>query len=139
MASGQHHEHLQDMPPPLPSERSTGIVFATVFLIFTLLLRHHAAAAIATGVVSFAFLTLALVRPQTLAPLNRAWFKLALLLNRFVSPVVMFVIYAVVIVPAGLVMQRLRDPLQRDAHNLRASYWIDRTSGLPPTTMRDQF
>ncbi len=139
MASGQHHESLHEAPPPPPSERSTGLVFALVFLIAALLVRHHPVALTATGLTSLAFLILALARPLALAPLNRAWFKLALLLNRYVSPLVMFLIYAVVIVPSGLIMQRVRDPLQREAGKSRNTYWIDRASGLPPTCMRDQF
>ncbi len=139
MTSGHHHEHFQDTPPPLPSERSTGLVFAAVSMFAALLLRHHVMVALFTGLASLAFLTLALARPVALAPLNRAWFRLALMLNRVVSPVVMFVIYATVIVPAGLAMQRLRDPLQRKTAKARTTYWIDRADGITPTSMRDQF
>lgn len=139
MDSGQHHEHFADTPPPLPSERATGLVFAAVFAIATLALRHHTWAALTSGLTSLVFLTLALTRPLILAPLNRAWFKLALLLNRIVSPVVMFVLYAGVIVPAGLAMQALRDPLQQKVPVRGQTYWIDRKNGPPPTSMRDQF
>lgn len=139
MASGNHLEHLQETPPPLPSERSTGLVFAAVLLIAALLMRHSAWAALATGLASLAFLLLALARPLALAPLNRGWFKLALMLNSVVSPVMMLLIYAVVIVPAGLLMQRLRDPLQRCAPGARSTYWIDRNNTVAPTSMRDQF
>ena len=87
---------------------------------------------------SAATLATAFLAPAWLAPLNRAWFKLALLLNRVVSPVVMFVIYAGVIVPFGLVMQLLRDPLAAKRPE-RASHWIDRSQSSPMTSMRDQF
>ena len=137
MSQGHHHESLTEAPPELASERSTGLVFAAVAAIAAVLLRHHLAFAGTAAAIAAAFAAVAMLWPSALAPLNRAWFRLALVLNRFVSPVVMFVIYAVVIVPAGLVMQRLRDPLQRARGSGRASYWIERTA--PQTDMRDQF
>lgn len=138
MGQGNHHETLIDTPPPLPSERSTGIVFAVVFLAAGILLRHHDELMVAALTASAATLATALLAPAWLAPLNRAWFKLALLLNRVISPVVMFVIYAGVIVPFGLVMQLLRDPLAAKRPE-RASHWIDRCQSSPTTSMRDQF
>lgn len=140
MSEGCHHEPIIDEPPPLPSERSTGLVFAVVFLIAAILLRGTVALFLAALLASLAFLGLALLAPAVLAPLNRAWFALALVLNRFVSPIVMFVIYAVVIVPAGLLMQLLRDPLQSHRGDRRASYWIDRNGETPArSSMTDQF
>lgn len=139
MASGHDHETIDEAPPPLPSERSTGLVFAVATLIAALLLRHIPLALWLLGATSLTFLALALIQPQRLAPLNRAWFRLALFLNRFVSPVVMFLIYAGVIVPAGLLMQAVRDPLQARGRGKPDSYWINRADGLPRTGMRDQF
>lgn len=137
--SGRHHETLIDAPPPLPSERSTGLVFAAVSLIAAALARHAPAAAWTFATASLVFLMLALARPALLAPLNKAWFRLALMLNRIVSPVTMFLIYASVIVPAGLLMQSVRDPLQRKGRGDRDSYWIERDTQASPTGMRDQF
>ena len=139
MASGQHHEQMTETPPPMPSERSTGIVFTVVLSLAALLLRHIPAAALLCAVAAAAMLATALLRPTLLGPLNRAWFQLALLLNRIVSPVVMFILYAIVIVPAGLIMQTRRDPLLARARGTRDSYWIDRAGGPPQTGMRDQF
>lgn len=146
---GQHHETLIEEAPELPSERSTGIVFAVVSVIAAVFLRHHTLAMTTAGAVALGFLALALLAPAALGPLNRAWFRLALLLNRAVSPVIMLAIYGLVIVPAGLLMQALRDPLQlkpRAGSGTTTgigtgthSYWIARTPASAPTSMRDQF
>jgi hypothetical protein len=139
MEVGQHHEVVREAPPDLPSERSTGLVFAAVAAIAAVLLRSMPVAAGGAGVLALLFALIAFLAPHRLAGLNRAWFKLGLLLSRVVSPVVMLVIYGLVIVPAGLIMQRLRDPLQVRGRGTRASYWIERQPDVPLSSMRDQF
>ncbi len=47
----------------------------------------------------------AFTRPGLLAPLNRAWTKLGLLLFKVVSPVMMALLYVTTIVPIGLFMR----------------------------------
>ena len=115
------------------------IVFAISSAIIAVLARAHPVASLVAGCAGGLMLVLALALPRVLGPLNRAWFRLALLLNRVVSPVVMFVIYAIVIVPAGLIMQRLRDPLGARTRGKRESYWIDRSQGPGQSSMSDQF
>lgn len=139
MSKGQFHEGFAEAPPAMPSERSTGLVFAGVSVILAILARNHAVIASMAASAALAFAATALWAPRLLGPLNRAWFRFALLLNRFVSPVVMLVLYAVVIVPAGLLMQLMRDPLGKNARGTQASYWIERSSGVSRTSMRDQF
>lgn len=141
---GQHagsgaHGPLEIDLPPMPSERSTGLVFAAVAVVVAVLFRDHPdilAAGLGSAVV---FTIAALALPHWLAPLNRAWFALALVLNRVVSPIVMFVLFAVLIVPAGLVMQLRRDPMRSRRDPDAESYWINRSPDAAPTSMRDQF
>ena len=140
MASN-HHEAFVEAPVSLPSERSTGLVFAGVCAIAAVLLRGDTSLMAGLLVGSGVFAGLALLKPELLAPLNVAWFKFALLLNRVVSPVVMLALFLMVIVPFGLVMQLLRDPLQRARvpSRERTSYWIARDDSSNKSTMRDQF
>jgi hypothetical protein len=87
-------------------------------------------------------LVLGLVAARLLAPLNRAWTKLGLVLFKVVNPVVMLLIYALTIVPIGLAMRacgcdplRLKRPAGADT-----SYWIKRDPpGPAPQSMTDQF
>ena len=77
--------------------------------------------------------------PQGLAPANRIWFRVGLLLHRVVNPVVMAAVYYVAITPFGLVSQMFRAGLARTRRPERhlSSYWIAR--GGPPSRMDQQF
>lgn len=111
---------------PMPSERSTGLVFAGVGLVAAYLLRATPwpmGLALASAV---AFAAISLLRPGLLRTLNVAWFRVSLLLNRIVSPVVMLVLFCVTIVPFGVVMQLRRDPLRRRRAADASTYWIER-------------
>lgn len=133
------HEHYEADLPPMPTPRSTGLVFAAVALIVAGLWRGDAGVALPALGAAAAFTLLALLAPALLGPLNVAWFRFALLLNRFMSPVIMAVLYCIIIVPAGLVMQRCYDPLLRRRSGAADTYWIERRQGSEPTDMRNQF
>ena len=75
-----------------------------------------------------------------LHPLNRAWTKLGLLLHRIVNPIVMGLIFFGTILPTSLIMRFLaKDPLRLSRDPGAESYWIRRTPGPAPESMRDQF
>ena len=130
---------LDSEPPPMPSERSTGLVFAAAAVVIAAIFRSIDVVLTAALLAAAVFAIIAIAVPRWLAPLNRAWFALALLLNRIVSPVVMFILFAGLIVPAGLVMQLRRDPLRATRRRDAVSYWIDRDPGSATVSMRDQF
>jgi len=137
--SNNFHEHFRDTEVIPPSERATGIVFACVALLVAAFSYATPTVAGPALAVSAAFALTSWLRPAFLAPLNRAWFRLSLLLNRVVNPVVMLLIYSVAIVPAGLVMQVLRDPLAAKRPRERSSYWRDRDPIEVGGTMSNQF
>jgi len=138
------HEHLSGHGPAAVagSERGFGIVFAVVFAIVACLPLVGGAAprwwALAVAAV---FAGLALLAPRVLAPLNRAWFRLGMLLGAVVSPLVLGAIYFTTVAPIGLLMRALgKDPLRLardpDAH----SYWLRREPpGPPPASLERQF
>jgi hypothetical protein len=75
-----------------------------------------------------------------LRPLNKAWYQLGLFLGRFVSPIVLGILFFIVITPVAIVM-RLSG---RDALKLRrqdvSSHWIDRKPpGPEPESFKEQF
>ena len=53
------------------------------------------------------------------------------------NPIVMLVLFAVVVVPAGLIMQLFRDPLRRKRPAV-ASYWVTRPDA-DKSSMANQF
>ena len=124
------------------SDRGFGLLFAALFA------AVGAAAWAGRGVVvawpfaaSGAFMAAALFRPGLLGPLNRAWFRLGLLLSRIVSPVVLAVLFYAVVTPTGLLMRLMgKDPLRLRFDRRAASYWIRRTPPGPvPESMKNQF
>lgn len=141
--AGATHENVaRDEEIRGSSDRSFGFTFAGFFLLVGLwpLVRH---APIRTWAVALGagFLLVALARPGLLAPLNRLWLRVGLLLHRVVNPIVMGVMFYGVITPIGFVMQRSgRDPLRKRVDPDARSYWIERRPpGPAPDTMSNQF
>ena len=114
-----------------PSDRSFGFVFTGVFSVIALLPLWRGGAprwwAVAVAVV---ILALALVTPRALAPANRIWLRIGLLLHRIVNPIVMGVIFFLVVTPFGLVMRLRRSgpASMRRPGKTATSYWIPRAS-----------
>jgi hypothetical protein len=90
---------------------------------------------------SAVFLILALTCAAVLAPLNRLWFRVGLLLNRIINPLVMGLLFFACVVPIGLLLRLLgKDPLRLRFDPAAPSYWIVRTPpGPPPQNMKNQF
>ncbi len=86
-------------------------------------------------------MVLAIVAPPLLAPLNRLWTLIAVALHAIVSPVVMFLLWAVVMTPTGWIMRLLgKDLLRMKLDPAARSYWIVRAPpGPEPSSMRNQF
>ncbi len=129
MKGNASHEPLDHEKLSPPSARSTGFVFAAVFALIAFSARHTAwlwpLAALAG-----AFAAAAWLRPGLLEPLNRAWFRLSLLLSRIVTPIVMGVLFFGLITPFGLLM-RLKggDPLRLKRNGDEATWWRAREEG----------
>ena len=68
-------------------------------------------------VISFVFLVLGLINSKILTPLNRLWFKFGLLLGRFISPLIMGIIFFVVVTPIGIMMRLLKKDLLNLKYN----------------------
>ena len=93
------------------------------------------------GGIGVLLLAFGLLAPARLAPLNRAWTGLGLLLFKVVNPVVLGMIYLTTIVPIGLLMRLMgRDLLNLKFARQAPSYWVMREPpGPAPDTMTRQF
>jgi hypothetical protein len=124
------------------SDSSFGLVIASMFLVVTVWPLVHAEPvrwwALAVAVV---FALLALTWTAALAPLNKWWTKLGLLLYRVVSPIVLGLLFYVAVMPVGLLMRVLgKDLLRLRRDPEAATYWIDRTPPGPASeSMKNQF
>lgn len=121
------------------SERSFGLVFAAVFAIVALypLLEGGSVRWLAVGG-ALVLATGALLRPGLFRVPNRLWFRFGALLGRFVSPVVMALVYIVAVLPTGLLMRLAgKDPLRLAGDREAPTYWIERDWPMQP--MQHQF
>lgn len=125
-----------------PSDRSFGLMFATVFALigsWPILSQEGVRlwALLASGV----FLVFTLAAPRLLAVPNRLWTKFGLFLGNLVNPVVMAILFYAIITPYGLIIRWLRkDPLRLRFDRSADSYWLDRIPpGPEPQSMKDQF
>lgn len=72
-----------------------------------------------------ALATWALVAPSTLRGFYRLWMRLALLLNRITTPIVMGLVFYLVITPTAAIMRMVgRDPMARRFEGDRSSYRV---------------
>ena len=115
----------------LPSDRKFGWTFAGLFLLVGVLAHPWM---LVPGAL---FAGVTLTRAHWLAPLNRAWMKLAELLHQVVSPVVMGIMFFGVFTPMGFVMRRFGwDAMKRAWQPQANTYWIRRD---PPGPAEDSF
>jgi hypothetical protein len=124
------------------SNRAFGVVFAVVFgLIAAWPLIKGGPLRVWAAAVAAIFLVLALAAPKVLRPLNRAWTAFGVLLGKIISPIMLFVVYVIAVVPTGLILRlRGKDPLHRRFDPEAKSYWVHRVPpGKPDATMSRQF
>lgn len=124
------------------SNRSFGLVFTAFFTLIGLLpLIASRGPRWWSVAIAALFLVLALLTPALLAPLNRLWMNLGVLLGRIVSPIALGVVFFLVVTPIGLFMRLLgKDFLRLRLDGSSPSYWIDRRPPGPAAdTLRDQF
>jgi hypothetical protein len=126
----------------LPSNRSFGRLFVIVFTLLALWSWWSGGSwwRIWLGL-SVLVLAVTLFASSLLTPLNRLWMKFAAVLHRFVSPVMLGIVFFGVITPYACVMRmRGRDPLLRRFDPSSRSYWIERKPpGPDPKSLPNQF
>jgi len=119
-----------------PSDRSFGIVMAVFFSLIGLypLLRGRAALLLPVFV-SGIFLGLAFFAPGILSPFNKAWMKLAWLLQRIFNPLIMGFLFYAIFSPVALLMRLTgktpdmsRKPRKDSSNHAPDSYWIRKPS-----------
>lgn len=142
--SGQSHEDFVEYKDVrLPSERSFGWTVGAI-LIGLCVLRSWLHGAWSTGTTAIAACGVALivaatVVPGGLAPLNRMWMRLGLLLARITNPVIMAALFGLVFAPYAIVMRaRGRDPLRLRRDHATPSYWITRDPPGPSSPSLEQ-
>lgn len=136
------HEQLdREHEVATSSDRAFGLVFAAVFALVGVLRTwwsHADGPWWFAGCAAFAALALFWTAP--LAPLNRLWSRLGMLLHAVVNPLLMGLIFLVSIVPIGLLMRLAgKDPLRLRLDRAAGTYWIPCEPPERRGAMKDQF
>ena len=129
------------MTQPRLSDRKFGLIFATIFAIFTLVGWFFFDEVLRWAMVcSATFLTLALIVPALLMPLNRLWGLLTGRIHRVVNLTLLAFFFYFLILPFGLVMRLFgRDAMDRTRAPETASYWRPVTRHTDDTPLPDMF
>jgi hypothetical protein len=141
-ANNSHEDYSREDHVKSSSDRGFGQVFAGFFALTSALsywkggVGWHWMLPLAA-----IFLIAAYAAPGVLAPLNKLWTKLGLLIYKVMNPIVLGLLFFVTIMPIGLLMRAFgKDFLRMKIDRNAKSYWIERTPpGPPPQSMRNQF
>lgn len=140
---GNFHERLRSEERiVVSSNRSFGITIAGVLALIGLVkLWTGAGGAPYWGSAAALVLTVAALAPAWLAPFNRQWARLGMVLYRVVNPVVMAVLFFLVVTPTAWLMRLVgKRPLSLDWEPDAPSYWTERRASPPrPDSMQQQF
>ena len=78
------------------------------------------------------------LRPNLLKFLSDAWEKFGLFLGKFISPVILTLIYLLTIIPISFIVRILRiDLINKEVSNKCKSYWVKREDSK--VNFKDQF
>ena len=124
----------------IPTNKNFGLVFCFVFfLIFIEPILRDDNLRYWSLVVSIVFLILGLINAKILTPLNKMWYKFGIFLGKFVSPVVMGLVFFLVVTPTALILKVLGKDILNIKKNKKdtKSYWIKRSEKR--SSMKNQF
>ncbi len=81
-------------------------------------------------VTALIFLMLAILNPKLLSPFTKLWIKLGELIGKFISPIIIGIIYFLVLTPIGLLMKMFKKDLLNLKFSKNQTYWIRRKTKL---------
>jgi len=95
---------------PIGSDRTFGIVLASLFLIIALYPAVFGAGGVRYWAlfISLGFASLSFIRPTSLHAANLLWIKLGTLLGKITSPVILAAVFFIIVTPIAIVARRAR-------------------------------
>ena len=125
------------------SDRSFGVMFGFIFIIIAVIMRlRDNPQNIQLLFLALSFLTflISFTRPSLLNTTNRLWMKFSLLLARFVSPIVLGVLFYVLISPLALVLRLFgRDELRLKTKKVSTNWQNRQMTGYSLDSFKNQF
>ena len=121
----------------IKNNKSFGILFFIVFLIIGFWpLTNGEEIRFWSILISLLFLILGFLNSKILTPLSYAWIKLGLFLGKFITPIVMAIIFYLIISPFGVVIRLFGKDLLMKKYSKKSSYWIKREKKMNPMKMQ---
>ena len=116
----------------ISSNRSFGIVFFVVFLLIGLYpLLNGDNIRIWSLILAIIFIVLGVINS------NLLWFKFGILLGRFISPIVMGIIFFLVVTPTAFILRLFGKDVLNLKKNNEPTYWIENKD--KSSRMKNQF
>jgi len=128
--------------PILPSNKKFGWSLSVVFLIIATYgaIKFSIFWSLSLFIMAFIFIVLTLTMPSTLGVLNLYWYRLGMLIARFLNPIVLGFIFFLIITPTALITRLFRRDVLRIKKRSVSSYWLDRIpAGPDPESFKNQF
>ena len=125
------------------SDRSFGVMFGFIFIIIAVIIRlRDNPQNIQLLFLALSFLTflISFTRPSLLSTPNKLWMKFSLLLARFVSPIVLGVLFYVLISPLALILRLFgRDELRLKTKKVASNWQIRQINGYSLDSFKNQY
>ena len=125
------------------SDRSFGVMFGFIFIIIAVIMRlRDNPQNIQLLFITLSFLTflISFTRPSLLSTPNKLWMKFSLLLARFVSPIVLGVLFYVLISPLALVLRLFgRDELRLKTKKVATNWQSRQINGYSLDSFKNQY
>ena len=125
------------------SDRSFGVMFGFIFIIIAVIIRlRNNPQNIQLLFLALSFLTflISFTRPGLLSTPNKLWMRFSLLLARFVSPIVLGLLFYVLISPLALVLRLFgRDELRLKTKKVASNWQIRQINGYSLDSFKNQY
>ncbi len=141
---GQTHEaYIEYDEVKGPSNKNFGFTVGGIFGAIGLIKVTFFSFSVLAGIfftIAAVLITGAALKPDLLTPLNKAWMGLAKILFHIVNPVIMFLLFCVAFIPAGLIMKVIGyDPMKRKFDKDAKTYWVEKETTDIENPMKYQF
>ncbi|CAB4675995.1 unannotated protein [freshwater metagenome] len=125
------------------SDRSFGVMFGCIFIIIAVLLRirdKRETLQLCLLLMSCLTFLVSFARPRLLSTPNKLWMKFSLLLARFVSPIILGVLFFVLISPLALALRMFgRDELRLKTKNVVTNWQSRKICGYSLDSFKNQY
>ena len=121
-------EEIKNIKEDKTTLRKFGFTVGTVLLLVGIVLYLIGkSSSVVFGGIGVLLILFGLILPNILKPLNKIWMTMAVILGWFMSRVILFILYYVIITPIGIFLKLIgKDFLQLKIDKSSKSYWETR-------------